>query len=164
MKPRFYTILVIVSAFTLLSVFQSVSQELLETVEAGLRPFKIGIVTDGPLEIKPDIVSTFKNEINQMAEREIAVSFPDSMTIEADSTREGVKKAIDSLLDNPECDLVLALGMIGSTELLSRKEFKKPVVAPFIIDSYLQEAPKMMGAAVFQICSISILACRQMTR
>ncbi len=147
MKPRFYTILVIVSAFTLLSVFQSVSQELLETVESGLRPFKIGIVTDGPLEIKPDIVSTFKNEINQMAEREIAVSFPDSMTIEADSTGVGVKKAIDSLLDNPECDLVLALGMIGSTELLSRKEFKKPVVAPFIIDSYLQEAPKNDGSS-----------------
>ena len=147
MKSRFYIILVIVSALALVSAFQSVSQELLETDESGLPPYKIGIVTDGPLEMKPGIVSTFKNEISQMAETEIAVSFPNSMTIEADSTSEGVRKAIDSLLENAECDLVLALGMIGSTELLSRKEFKKPVVAPFIIDSYLQEAPKNDGTS-----------------
>lgn len=113
-----------------------------ESGEGGLPSYQIGIVTDGPLNFRPNIVSAFKKEIRRMAQGEFTVSFPKEMTLEANETREDVNKHIQNLLENPACDLIITLGMIGSTEMLQRTDLSKPVVAPLVYDAKLQKAPK----------------------
>ena len=104
--------------------------------------FNIGIVTDGPLAVKPDMVNLFKQEILKMAEGEFLVDFPKEMVLESDSTQSGVNRHIDTLLNNPETDLVITLGPIGSTESFKRPDLIKPIVAPFIFDAEIQNAPQ----------------------
>ena len=115
--------------------------------QPALLQYQIGIVTDGPINIIPDFVSIFKDELLNMAEGEFSISFPDDMLLQADSTRESVRQRLVQLLQNPETDLVLALGTIGSTEALKFTELNKPVVAPFIFDAEWQKAPLTDGGS-----------------
>ena len=116
-------------------------QEFQDTDDRRLPHYRIGIVTDGPLINRPEAVSVFKQEILQMAKGEFHVTFPPELTKESDSTLEGINRNIQSLMDNPECALVLVLGSVGSTEMLKREDFSKPVVAPLVYDATLQKAP-----------------------
>ncbi len=115
-------------------------------VEAdALLQFNIGIITDGPLDGKPDMLRVFQDEIVRMAEGEFEVKFPQSMVLQADSTQNGVNQQLDTLLANPETDMIIALGMIGSTEAIKRTELNKPVIAPFVFDAGWQKAPLKDG-------------------
>ncbi|MGI9537146.1 MAG: TolC family protein, partial [Desulfocapsaceae bacterium] len=106
-----------------------------------LPEYRIGIITDGPNVSPPGWPEVFISEIEQMATGEFKALFPEDMLLEADSTREGVTQAFDRLLGDPDCDLIVMLGFIGSTIAVERNEFSKPVVAPLIFDSELQKAP-----------------------
>lgn len=106
-----------------------------------LPEYRIGIVTDGPYVSPSDWPDVFISEIEKMATGEFKALFPENMQMEADSTREGVERAFDRLLADPECDLILMLGFIGSAIAIERKELSKPVVAPLIFDAQGQKAP-----------------------
>ncbi len=108
--------------------------------DSSLPRFNIGIVTDGPLT--RNIIDLFKTEILRMSEGDFLVSFPDEMILEADSTLAGINRHIDSLLNNPETDLIITLGPIGSTESFKHSALVKPVVAPFVFDAEMQQAPQ----------------------
>ncbi|NNK14237.1 MAG: TolC family protein [Desulfofustis sp.] len=106
-----------------------------------LPEYRIGIVTDGPNVSPSDWPDVFISEIEQMATGEFKTLFPEDMLLEADSTRKGVGRAFDRLLADPECDLIIMLGFIGSSIAVERKEFSKPVVAPLIFDAQQAKAP-----------------------
>lgn len=111
-------------------------------ISTELPTFAIGIVTDGPMEIRPNVVETFKGEISQMAEGEFKVKFPEGALVEADGTFDSIKMAIDRMLNDPGIDLVITLGSIGSTQALKLEDLAKPVIAPLIFDAELQKAPR----------------------
>ncbi len=128
------TLIVLMSLlFGLCSAVHAQNQDLPE--------YRIGIITDGPSLSPPDFPGLFKSEIEQMGSGEFTALFPDNMQLEADSTREGVKQAFERLLADPDCDLILMLGFIGSTIAVERETFIKPVVAPLIFDTEMQKAP-----------------------
>jgi outer membrane protein TolC/ABC-type uncharacterized transport system substrate-binding protein len=106
-----------------------------------LPKYRIGIITDGPNVSPSNWPDLFISEIEQMGAGEFKALFPEDMLLEADSTREGVEQAFDRLLADPECDLIVMLGFIGSSIAVERKDFSKPVVAPLIFDSEQQRAP-----------------------
>ena len=142
MRTRIFSYL-IMSCFLVFSLTQAVlAEDSPGSFDTSLPQFNIGIVTDGPLVVKPDLVNLFKQEILKMAEGEFLVEFPEEMVLEADSTLNGVNRHIDALLNNPETDLVITLGTIGSTESLKRLDLVKPVVAPLIFDAEMQKAPR----------------------
>ena len=119
--------------------------------------YRIGIITDGPIVTPKDFAGTFRSEIEQMSVGEFTALFPENMQIEADSTREGVEQAIDRLLADPECDLILTLGFIGSTIALERREFSKPVIAPLVFDAGMQKAPRgEIGSGVTNLLFIDL--------
>ena len=126
--------------FTLAQV--GMAEEPPQQNSTSLPSINIGIVTDGPLTLKPDMVAVFKREILQMAEGEFVINFPGDMVLQADSTVDGINRHLDTLLSNPETDLVIALGLIASTESVKRTDLKKPLIAPLVFDVELQEAPK----------------------
>lgn len=105
--------------------------------------YTIGIITDGTTARDMERVDLFKKEIRALAEGEFVAQFPPSMMLSGGDTAEGVSLALDSLLANPETDVVLALGSIGSSGMLKRKTLSKPVVAPFVVDSVVQQLPRV---------------------
>ena len=48
-------------------------------------------------------------------------------------------EGLERLLNDPEVDLVLALGMLSGHEVARRPELSKPVLAPLMLDPALQD-------------------------
>ena len=112
----------------------------------GHRAWRIGIVTDGSTPADQAIVRLFKKEISTMMEQEFDVRFPENMILSGKDTVQGVRKALNRLFSSSGPDIILALGVISSTEVLERKSIPKPVVAPYIADFALK-GRKKKGAA-----------------
>lgn len=122
-----------------------------------LSAVKIGFVTDGPLPAFPEMVDLFQTEIEQMVDGEFVATFPETMRLEADMTQQGVNAQLDNLLSNPQCDLIVMLGIVGSTEALKRKRFTKPVIAPLVYGARLQQAPSQgVGSGVANLYYIDL--------
>jgi outer membrane protein TolC/ABC-type uncharacterized transport system substrate-binding protein len=68
------------------------------------------------------------------------------MILSGKDTGQGVRKALNRLFSSSGPDIILALGVISSTEVLERKSIPKPVVAPYIADFALK-GRKKKGAA-----------------
>ena len=107
----------------------------------GLPIKRIGIVIDGPSELNQRALSIYKKEIIAVTEGEFDVQFPTDKIIQADWTAASVRSAIDTLLSDPGVDILIALGIIGSTEVSKRRNLNKPVIAPWVIDRGLLGLP-----------------------
>ncbi len=104
--------------------------------------YRVGIVTDGDTAWDRETAALFRREITALAEGEFRVRFPGSMQLSGGDTAAGTAKALDRLLGNPDTDLVLALGLIASEQVLHRTSLPKPVVVPFVSDSITADIPR----------------------
>jgi outer membrane protein len=102
---------------------------------------RIGIVFDGPSALNQRALSIYKKEITAVTEGEFDVQFPADRVIQADWTASTVKSAIDTLLSDRDVDILITLGIIGSTEVSKRRNLNKPVIAPWVIDRELLGIP-----------------------
>ncbi|MCK5193567.1 MAG: TolC family protein [Desulfobulbaceae bacterium] len=117
------------------------------SMAAALPVARIGIVTDGPCMRCPALVDMFKKEIHAASAHEFDVKFPADKTLDGSWTVSGVRRAIQQLLASPDVDLILALGDVASNEISKRKNLKKPVIAPFVIDAEVQKLPHKAGTS-----------------
>ena len=108
---------------------------------------RIGLVIDGPWERAEEVRTLFERELTDLLGGEFDVQFPASARIEADWTLAGIRAAIDRLIEDPEVDLVIALGVIASSEVARRGPLPKPVIAPFVLDAHLGGIPQRDGAS-----------------
>ncbi|MCG8603400.1 TolC family protein, partial [bacterium] len=88
-----------------------------------------------------------QQEILTLTENEFEVQFPAEKMITADWTSNGVKRALDQQLADPEVDLLLAMGVLASQDVSTRGDLPKPVFAPFVVDAELQGLPSQNGAS-----------------
>lgn len=102
---------------------------------------RIGIVFDGPSELDQRALNIYKKEIAAVTEGEFDVQFPTDRIIQANWTAASVRSAIDALLSDPGVDILITLGIIGSTEVSKRRNLNKPVIAPWVIDRELLGLP-----------------------
>ena len=109
--------------------------------------YRVGIVTDGDTPWDLETAALFRKEITILAEGEFTVRFPKSMQLSGHDTAAGTNKALDRLLANPDTDMVLALGIIASNEVLGRQNLPKPVVVPFVSDSITPHIPRKNNAS-----------------
>ncbi|MBI1357494.1 MAG: hypothetical protein GC160_24395 [Acidobacteria bacterium] len=107
------------------------------------RSVRIGVALDGPWDRNEDLLQTFERETVALL-RESGVSFPPDKRIEADWTAAGVAGVIDRLLEDPDVDYILALGVLSSNDAARRPVLGKPVIAPFVLDPELQEIPSQV--------------------
>lgn len=101
----------------------------------------IGAVIDGPLERHLGIADLLRDEVISLSEREFDIRFPVDKQIVADWTVAGIRAALDRLLEDPEVDIVYAMGLLASNEAVQRRSFPKPVIAPFVESAHTQGAP-----------------------
>ena len=119
-------------------------------VASGLDPVRaqdrvavsIGVVVDGPWERNDEILDLFQQEITALLSGDFDVRFPAEAEIDGGWTTEGVRDALNRLLKDPEVDLVLTVGVLGSVEAGRRSVLPKPVIAPLIWDANLQAIPR----------------------
>ncbi len=114
---------------------------------ADLPVVTIGIVIDGPWERNDEILTQFQHEILEITRGEFDVRFPREKLIQADWTQPGVRSALDRLLADREVDLVVASGVLASSDVCRRGPLPKPVVAPFILDPAVQGIPLRNGTS-----------------
>ena len=113
----------------------------------GLPVARIGILTDGPWARYSDSVEVFKQEIVTLAEGEFDIRFPESRIVDGGWDARAVTNALDTLLDAPDVDLVLALGFVATSDACRRKKLKKPVICPFVVDDRIQGFPIKGGVS-----------------
>ncbi len=137
MTIRLLRLCVCIVAFNTLFPATSFSQP------EGLPVYNVAIVTDGSTARDLEIMALFQKEIQTLAEEEFVVNFPKSMLLSGEDSAKGVSRALDRLFADPDTDLVLALGAIASSEVFKRKHLPKPVVAPYVVDSVVQQVPRV---------------------
>jgi len=97
-------------------------------------PCRFGVVLDGPWERNDEVRTTFEEEIADLAAPRFTVAFPEDKRRVADWTAESVGRAVEELLADPEVDLVLTLGPVGSMLAAGQPAaLSKPVVAAFVV-------------------------------
>lgn len=108
---------------------------------AASTPLRVGILLDGPWAGNAALLELFKTEILSLTRGEFPVTFPADKTVTGDWTLDGVQKAADQLLQDPDVDLLLAFGALASHDLAHRGPLDKPTLAPFTIDRAVQAYP-----------------------
>lgn len=108
---------------------------------------QIGIIVDGPWEQNDHVRNLFIDEVTALLQNEFDVSFPPDKSITCDWTLAGIKKAIDTLLNDTEVNFIIGSGAIVSQELALMGQLPKPCIAPFIVDALMQGVPEDSGTS-----------------
>ena len=110
---------------------------------------RIAVLYDGPHSdlglgklIRQGII---QKEILSLTQGEFDIQFPKALQIHGGWHAQKVDQALTALLHQPSVDMILTLGILGTNAALHRKNFPKPVIAPFVIDAELQGAPLTKG-------------------
>jgi len=94
----------------------------------------IAVLIDGPWENNDIVAGLVLAEIETLTQDEFEVNFPDDKRITGEWSRDSVAAGLDSLLADPDVDLILAMGTIGSHLAATHEGLPKPVFAPFVLD------------------------------
>ncbi|MBN2013454.1 TolC family protein [candidate division KSB1 bacterium] len=105
----------------------------------------IAVVLDGPTTNQQMMLESIEHEIKDLTRGEFNVQFPKDKQILGDWTLPGINKAIDKLLADRTVDIIITMGIIGSMDVCSRQLLPKPVIAPYILDTKLQDIPVNNG-------------------
>ncbi|MCA9751445.1 MAG: hypothetical protein KC591_04590, partial [Gemmatimonadetes bacterium] len=104
-------------------------------------------VVDGPWERNDAILAIFRTELVGLLGDEFGVTLDDADVRVADWTVAGIRRTLDAAFADPDVDVVIALGVIASGEMVRRTSFPKPAIAPFVIDPEVQGAPLVNGVS-----------------
>ncbi len=111
---------------------------------------RIGIVFDGmPAHEEPAFGRIGARQALEAIEKESRVligddfdlRFPEDKRLYCDWDLAKVGAALDRLLADPDVDVILALGVLGTDAAAHREELSKPVIAPFGLDIEAQQFP-----------------------
>ena len=95
MKIRYLTVLTVFALIVTTCVWPAQGKAKLPVV-------RIGVVKDGPVIRLPDYFGTIQQEILDLVSDRFDVRFPADKSLLGDWTMSGVKRAMDSLLADPE--------------------------------------------------------------
>ena len=115
--------------------------------KAKLPVVRIGVVKDGPVIRLENYFGTIQQEILALVSDQFDIRFPADKSLLGDWTISGVKRAVDSLLADPEVDVIIALGFGASQYAGHLKQLKKPVIATAVMDAEFQGFPVKDGTS-----------------
>jgi outer membrane protein TolC len=136
--------------------FIAAAASLPSLVQAQVPDLRIGVVIDGPWELNDDIRDMIHRETSTLTADEFDVLFPADKDIVADWTTEGVRRALDTLLADPQVDLVIASGVLASIDAIQRGPLPKPVIAPFAIFPEILGLPITGGSGIENLSYVTL--------
>ena len=120
---------------------------LLVATPAAGEPVRVGVVFDGQASVTKTLFDLVKQEVLTLTEGEFDVRFEDEDVLYGEWTVRSIDASVDTLLKDPEVDLILALGPLASHTFCCREVLPKPVIAGIVIDAQLQDLPEKDGAS-----------------
>jgi outer membrane protein TolC len=124
----------------------------------------LGVLVDGESERIETLLDMFKAEILALTQNEFDLRIPEDKVVIADWSRAGVEIGLARLLserDEPDVDVILAIGAISAHVAAHRGGFPRPVIAPLAIDAEVQGFPfdpATGGSGVHNFTYANILA------
>ena len=109
--------------------------------QANARDVVIASLFDGPQAREFVPLTIVKQEISNLLGNEFNVLFPDVVQVNGNWTVASIQSQLDALLSNPDVDIVLTMGVVGSHLVAQIENLSKPVIAPAIVDVELQQIP-----------------------
>ncbi len=94
----------------------------------------IGVVVDGSWSQNDAISEMFVTEISDLLEGEFTVVFPESKYLRGDWTLQTSRDNVHALLDDPEVDIVLSMGLLCGMYAVQLADISKPLIVPFVVD------------------------------
>jgi outer membrane protein len=105
----------------------------------------VGIVSDGPLEREMLPVELLRTEGEAVLGGDPQLEFPQALRLQGGWTLGGINRALDTLLADPNVDVIITLGLLSSNQAAKRARLVKPVIAPFVADPVLEGYPLTDG-------------------
>lgn len=102
----------------------------------------IGIVSDGPSPITDRLAERTRLEIETLLQGEFEPVFGDRHARAGSWTLDSVRREVRALEDDPEVDVILALGVLASHLFCCEEVLAKPVIAPLVLDAVVQGLPR----------------------
>ena len=109
--------------------------------------YTIAIVTDGPTDFNEDFEEQMKEEIDQLLGRDFDVKFPEELRFDGQWDYKNISNSVDKALNSRQNSLVITLGTLSSQIAVTKKSFKKPIIASTIINPKMQGAPYKNGTS-----------------
>ncbi len=106
----------------------------------------VGVVADGPSERLESVMAEIKNETRLLTEGQYEVHFPSEKILHGQWSTDGIQSALHQAFNDPEVDVVLALGLGSAAAAVRLEHHPKPTIAAFLIDDRAIGAPRA-GAA-----------------
>jgi len=107
----------------------------------------VGVLSDGAGARSIIPVEALKTEVRSLTVGEFDVAFPKDKQLHGNWSAAGVDAALDQLLNDPDVDIILADGSLGSQAAARRANLAKPVIATLVVDPALQGYPVSEGAS-----------------
>ncbi len=104
-------------------------------------PIHIGLLLDSNNKASKKFVVNLRNEVESLLGNQFKISLPESKQIVTGWSIANVESGYQTLLDDPDVDIIVAAGTLGSAVLAQKKEFVKPLILHGILDYDLQEIP-----------------------
>ncbi|HSD70657.1 MAG TPA: TolC family protein [Woeseiaceae bacterium] len=122
---------------------------LLASAAAGAQTerMRVAVITDGPTDRQVLSVEFFRQAVLDTVAGTVDIEFVTDPRYVGDWTLRGVDAAIDRALAEPDVDVVLPIGILGSHQAATRSVLTKPVIAPMVIDPVLQGFPLASGVS-----------------
>ena len=105
----------------------------------------IGIIDDCRATTQPNILEQIKSETLSLTKGEFIVRFPSQYHRISDCSEQGLRRDINKMMSDPDIDLIITLGPLGSHLLGRMPHFSKPCIAGIIVNSELQGIPYYKG-------------------
>jgi len=107
----------------------------------------IGIVVDGEWDLNQPVLDNLEKELKDALSQQASITIPQSKILIGNWTLEKVTELNDKLLADSEVDIVIGYGVLASSDLARRTSLPKPVIAPVIIDTTIQQIKSMNGTS-----------------
>ncbi len=120
---------------------------LLASTAQAAKVINIGIVTDGVTEHGSWSPQLFKNELLALTQADFDVRFPAAKQLDGGWSAQRIAAAHKQLQDDPDVDMVIAVGYVSSAIAVQQQSLRKPTFAPFIMDADLLGVPGKKGGS-----------------
>lgn len=107
----------------------------------------VAVVYDGPAKVNPEFQSTVVQEVKGLMAGQVIVDFTDPALTTGNWTSAEIQKINSLLLADTSIDIIIAMGVLASQDMATRKILSKPVVAAIIINHDLQKVPWVNGCS-----------------
>ncbi len=102
---------------------------------------QIGILLDSNNSANKNFVDHLKVEVESLLGNQFSISLPNSKQFIANWSVEDSLSGYQSLLQDPEVDIVVVAGSLSAALLAQKKEFIKPTILFGLLDYELQQIP-----------------------